>query len=177
MEKPVMADRKYSFSWELLGDIAKGRPNLGFSMNLEVYRLAQLTIRDVLEQQLGSEKTDKILYQAGELAGCEFCNNHLSARSDFGNFMKSLQEIFRELRIGILRIEEADMDKGVLTLTMSEDLDCSGMPETGFSSCTYDEGFIAGILKNFAGRSFRVKEVECWCTGNRTCRFRAEMIN
>jgi hypothetical protein len=33
--------RKYQFSWDLLGDIQLGRPNLGANVRLEVYRLMQ----------------------------------------------------------------------------------------------------------------------------------------
>ena len=49
-----MIDRKYKFSWDLLGDIANGRPNLGPNMRLEVYRLLQFTFRDILEQHFGT---------------------------------------------------------------------------------------------------------------------------
>lgn len=31
--------RRYRFSWDLLGDLALGRPNLGPYTRLEVYRL------------------------------------------------------------------------------------------------------------------------------------------
>jgi uncharacterized protein len=87
-----------------------------------------------------------------------------------------LQETLRELGIGILRIEEADLEQGLLVLTVSEDLDCSGLPELEYEICVYDEGFIAALLENFTGRDFKVKEIDCWCTGDRTCRFRAEAI-
>ena len=48
-------DRKYEFRWELLGDIATGRPNLGPSMRVEVYRLMQFCMRDILEKQYGAD--------------------------------------------------------------------------------------------------------------------------
>jgi hypothetical protein len=35
--------RKYAFSWDLIGDITMGRPNLGNQTRLEVYRLMQFT--------------------------------------------------------------------------------------------------------------------------------------
>jgi hypothetical protein len=167
-------DRKYKFSWDHLGDIAKGRPNLGFRTRLEVYRLAQFSLRDVLEQHVGTDKTDQIFYEAGRLAGCEFYGKLLSSNTDFNDFVKHLQEKLRDMGIGILRMEEADMAKGAFVLTVAEDLDCSGMPELGYEACTYDEGFIAGLLEGFSGRSFKVKEIDCWCTGDRTCRFLAE---
>jgi uncharacterized protein len=171
-----MANRKYKFSWELLGDIAKGRPNLGPTTRLEVYRLMQFTFRDVMEQQIGVEKTDQIFYEAGKLAGAHFYKNCFSNTQDFNSFIKSLQETLRSMGIGILRVEEADMEKGTFILTVSEDLDCSGLPDLGYEVCTYDEGFISGLLESFAGTPFKVKEVDCWCTGDRTCRFTAENI-
>jgi len=32
-------------------------------------------------------------------------------------------------------------------------------------------------MESFTGKTFEVKEVDCWCTGDRTCRFTAEMEN
>lgn len=171
-----MIDRKYAFSWELLGDVAKGRPNLGPHTRLEVYRLMQFAFRDVIEQHMGAEQADQIFYEAGKLAGAEFYKNVLFNVSDFNTFVRGLQETLRSMGIGVLRIEEADLEKGILVLTVSEDLDCSGLPVLGYEVCTYDEGFIAGLLESFTGSPFKVKEVDCWCTGDRTCRFTAETI-
>ena len=45
----TMNERKYPFTWDLLGDLDNGRPNLGRSTRVEVYRLMQFCLRDVLE--------------------------------------------------------------------------------------------------------------------------------
>jgi len=171
-----MSDRKYKFSWDLLGDIVMGRPNLGLNTSIEVYRLMQFSFRDVIEQHVGTEQTDQIFFEAGKMAGSEFCQKLFANIKDFNEFIKSLQETLRDMGIGILRIEEADMEKGTLVLTVSEDLDCSGLPELGYQNCTYDEGFIAGLLESYTGSPFKVKEIDCWCTGDRTCRFTAEIV-
>jgi hypothetical protein len=47
-------DRKYAFSWDLLGDLELRRPNLGNMTRLEVYRLMQFRFRDVLERYPGA---------------------------------------------------------------------------------------------------------------------------
>jgi uncharacterized protein len=172
-----MSIRKYQFSWDLIGDLVLGRPNLGPYTRLEMYRLIQFTFRDVLEQQLGSENTDQLFYQAGKLAGKEFYQRYLGHPIDFHDFVKSLQHLLKEMGVGVLRVEKADLEKGTFVLTVSEDLDCSGLPELHYEICTYDEGFIAGLLENFTGAAFRVKEVDCWCTGDRTCRFTAERLH
>ena len=164
-------DRKYRFSWRILGDIKAGRPNLGPFTRLEVYRLMQYTFRDVLEQEFGAEKADEIFYKAGLLAGKEFFTNAVGAPADLNEFVRKLEQLLMEMSIGIFRIEKADPEKGSFVMTVSEDLDCSGLPETGYGICTYDEGFIAGLMESFTGEMFDVKEIDCWCTGDRTCRF------
>jgi predicted hydrocarbon binding protein len=169
--------RKYEFSWDLLGNIELGRPNLGNNTRLEIYRLMQFCFRDVIEQHVGTEKTDRIFYEAGQLAGRQFYQHLFAGITDFDAFLRRLQETLKEMGVGVLRVEKADIQVGSFVLTISEDLDCSGLPELDFEICTYDEGFIAGLLRCFTGKDFAVKEVDCWCTGDRTCRFTAERID
>ncbi|RJR47919.1 MAG: 4-vinyl reductase [Deltaproteobacteria bacterium] len=169
-------DRKYKFSWNLLGNLDVGRPNLGPVSRLEVYRLMQFCLRDVLEQKLGTEKADEIFYESGRLAGSQFYQHLLAGFTDFHEFIKRLQEILKDMGIGILRMEKEDLQNCSFVLTVSEDLDCSGLPELDYEICVYDEGFIAGLLESFTGKPFVVKEVDCWCTGDRTCRFTADLL-
>jgi uncharacterized protein len=128
-EETPMEDREYSFDWSLLGDIELGRPNLGRNTRLEIYRLMQFTIRDVLEKHLGSQETDNIFYEAERLAGKHFYQHFLTRAENLDAFLSLLQVTLQELGVGILRIEKADLDQGILILTVSEDLDCSGLPE------------------------------------------------
>lgn len=159
------------FSWDCLGDINLGRANLGPDMPVIVYRLFQFTLRDALNREYGCEQASHLLREAGKLAGIEFCKNVLDKSLDFGGFVAQLQKKLAELRIGILRLESADMDKLEFMLTVEEDLDCSGLPITEESVCDYDEGFIAGILNEYTGKKFTAREIDCWANGDRTCRF------
>lgn len=171
----MLTERKYQFSWDLLGDIALGRPNLGATTRIEVYRLMLFSFRDIIEQRYGTDAVDAVFYEAGRLAGREFYAHMMKDVSDFPAFIKQLQALLVELGIGVLRVEEADQQTGSFVLTVSEDLDCSGLPDTGEVVCIYDEGFIASLLECFTGKRYRVKEVDCWCVGDRTCRFTADL--
>jgi predicted hydrocarbon binding protein len=42
--------------------------------------------------------------------------------------------------------------------------------------CQYDEGFIGGILDTYVGRPFSVREVDCWASGERVCRFEVRQV-
>ena len=148
-------------------------PNIGDQISLIPYRMLQYTVRDVIEQKIGTKACDDLYYEAGEVAGNVFFEKFLIEFKDLplNGFVGELQRVLKDLGIGILRVEKADADKGEFTLTVSEDLDCSGLPDLGIEVCNYDEGFIAGIFFKYTGVTFKAKEVDCWCSGDRTCRF------
>ncbi len=165
-----------SFEWTMLGKIDVGRPNLGLTTDVSVYRLMQFTLRDVLIKDFGVEKADHTFYRAGETAGRHFYENLITKRDSFGEFVAELQDVLKQLKIGILRVEKGDVENLPLTLTIAEDLDCSGLPVCDEQICTYDEGFIGGLLSAHTGKDFSVKEVDCWCSGDRVCRFDVKLV-
>ena len=170
--------RHYKFSWDLIGNIDEGRPHLGIKMDLDIYRLMQFTLKDVMEEKLGTEETDALFYSAGKLAGKHFYTNYIEPVSTLEELISKAQKILREKGIGILKIEESLLEQGKMMLTIDEDLDCSGLPEIDYETCVYDEGFVAALFESFTKKSWSAKEIDCWCTGARTCRFMAtEMIN
>jgi predicted hydrocarbon binding protein len=165
----------YNFSWDQLGDIEEGRPNLGKQTSVAVYRLMEYTMRAVLEKEYGDEQTRWLLAQAGRLAGQEFCKNMLDISLPFNKFIAQLHDALLDLSVGVLKMEKSDIENMSFMATVSEDLDCSGLPIRGVTVCDYDEGFIEGIFTVYTGKAFTVKEIDCWTTGERTCRFTINM--
>ena len=143
-------------------------------VHVAVYRLMQYTLRDVLIRDYGVEEADKIFFEAGKRAGEEYCENILTEKRDLNGLFADLQSTMKEFGIGIFRVESADWERGSFVVTVAEDLDCSGIPICSEEICIYDEGFIAGLLLAYTGKDFIVKEVDCWGTGDRVCRFSVE---
>jgi class 3 adenylate cyclase/predicted hydrocarbon binding protein len=159
------------FDWCMLGNAGEGRPNLGFTMDVSMYRLMQFTLRDVLIKDFDTATADRIFYEAGEIAGRAVYENLVTQKDSFDEFIHDLQELLKKMKIGILRVEKSDLEEMTFTLTVAEDLDCSGLPVCDETVCTYDEGFISGLLSAHTGGKFKVKEIDCWCSGDRVCRF------
>ena len=168
----VEAESHYRFEWSKLGDVKEGREHLGEQMPVLVYRLLEYSMNDVLFQNFGIEKTDELFRQAGYKAGSEFAKNVLDLNVDECAFVAKLAKTLEDLKIGILRMEEADFEKGEFIITVHEDLDCSGLPPTGEVVCKYDEGFLAAILEAYTNKPYKVKEIDCWSSGSRVCRFK-----
>jgi hypothetical protein len=84
------------FSWEDLGDIEAGRPNLGQSVPVAMYRLLQFTLREANATAHGSEAARRALVEAGRTAGREFCRRMLDRSLPVGPFLAALQRTLRE---------------------------------------------------------------------------------
>jgi hypothetical protein len=162
------------FDWSDLGDIAGGRPHLGTEVSVLLYRLMQFSLRDAAIQMHGVTQADEMFRTAGRTAGRAVFDHLLDRPEDVNALVAKVQETFRDLKIGIMRVEHADPDAGSYTLTVAEDLDCSGLPPMGETICAYDEGLIAGLLESCTGLRFEVHEVDCWASGDRVCRFEAK---
>ena len=166
-----------NFSWDKLGDIAAGRPNLGENVPVMVYRLFEYALGDILAHELGRDKAEELTRAAGFKAGQEFAANVLDTNLPMEEFVADLTEKLLALKIGVLRIEQTDQQKGTFTVTIAEDLDCSGLPPTGELVCNYDEGFLEGIFGTYGKAKFVVREVDCWATGAKTCRFKGYRVD
>ena len=151
------------------------RSNLGAELPVMVYRMLEFSLKEELRQRFGRETQIDIFRSAGRMAGEYFAKNFLDMTLPLDQFVGALQNKMQELKIGVLRIEDVDEASGKIILTVAEDADCSGLPVLGETVCNYDEGFIAGILSLYSGKQYTAIEVDCWATGDRVCRFRAEV--
>lgn len=151
------------------------RENLGAELPVLVYRLLEFSLKGELTRRFGKGTQVDIFRSAGREAGEYFAKNMLNLDQPLDQFVSELQKKMQDLKIGVLRIEHVDEASGKIILTIAEDADCSGLPVLGETVCNYDEGFIAGILSTYSGKPYTVIEVDCWATGDRVCRFHANV--
>lgn len=172
MANIFMDGSHHVFSWEKLGNIKEGRGDLGEDVPVVVYRLLEYCMNHVLAEEFGVDEANELFRKAGYLAGSEFAKNVLNLNLELDAFVAHLQKTLKDLRIGILRIESMEEESGTIILTVAQDLDCSGLPPTNEVVCNYDEGFLSGILEAYTKKPYFVREIDCWASGDRVCRFR-----
>lgn len=172
MSNIFMDNSHHTFSWNKLGNIIEGRGDLGDTAPVLVYRLLQYSINHVLSAEYGAERADELFRMAGHIAGSEFAKNNLDLTLNLNGFTAQLQKCLKDFKIGILQIEQSCEENGSIVLTVAQDLDCSGLPPSNEVVCTYDEGFLAGILETYTSKPYIVREIDCWASGDRVCRFR-----
>ncbi len=178
MNNPFMEQGQHHiFSWDKLGNIKDGRGDLGEEVPVLVYRLMEYSMNHVLAAEYGTEQANELFRKAGYLAGSEFAKNALDLTLGLDAFVAHLQETLKAEKIGILRIEQMDEKDGTIILTVAQDLDCSGLPPTNEVVCNYDEGFLSGVLEAYTTKPYTVREIDCWASGDRVCRFRCSLKN
>ena len=170
-----MADRKPISFEEYLQYDEKSRENLGEELPVLVYRMLEYSLKEELCRRYGKEAQVDIFRKAGRMAGEYFAKHMLNLNPPLDEFVSELQKQLQELKIVVLRIENVDEESGKIILTVAEDADCSGLPVLGETVCNYDEGFISGILSVYSGKLYTAVEVDCWATGDRVCRFHANV--
>lgn len=176
METNIFLAEKLPIQFEEYLQYNEGsRGNLGEELPVVVYRLLEYSLKEELIQQFGKDVQVDIFRKAGRRAGEYFAKQMLNMDQPLDQFVGELQAKMQELKIGVLRIEDVDEESGKIILTVAEDADCSGLPVLGETVCNYDEGFISGILSLYSGKPYTAVEVDCWATGDRVCRFRAEV--
>ena len=178
MEQNIfMAERKPIQLDDYLRYDSASRGNLGAELPVMVYRMLEYALREELVQRFDKQTQIEAFRGAGRRAGEYFARNFLDLDQPLDQFVGQLQQKLQEFKIGVLRIEDVDETSGKIILTVSEDADCSGLPVLGETVCNYDEGFLAGVLSLYSGKPYQAIEVDCWATGDRVCRFRAEIVN
>ena len=178
MEPNIFMENQKPISFEqYLQYDENSRSNLGETLPVLVYRMLEYSIKEELIAQFGKEAQIDIFRKAGQRSGEYFAHHMLHLDQPMNEFISELQTKMQDLKIGVLRIENVNEQSGRIILTISEDADCSGLPVLGETVCNYDEGFISGILSVYTGKPYSAIEIDCWATGDRVCRFRADVID
>ena len=174
-ENIFLRDRKPVSFEDYLQYDEKSRGNLGEELPVLVYRMLEYSLKEELCRRYGKDVQIDVFRSAGRMAGEHFAKKFLNLDQPLNQFVGDLQKKLLELKIGVLRIESVNEETGKIVLTVSEDADCSGLPILGETVCNYDEGFISGILSTYSGKLYTAVEVDCWATGDRVCRFHADI--
>jgi predicted hydrocarbon binding protein len=64
-----------------------------------------------------------------------------------------------------------------LNFSVYECFECSHMPDIGQPVCKFDEGILTKLLSSKLDKSVRVKEVECYATGQDHCTFEVSILD
>ncbi|WP_448589376.1 hypothetical protein [Thermodesulfobium sp.] len=144
-----------------VGNLDAGRPNLGLLMPVFMCRFFLISVQEKLREKFGQLEADKVFYEAFFLAGNEFCEKFVSHEGDVKKFLISLQTSFKDQRLGILQLEDIDLNSLYFEVSLLEDVFCSGIQQEEHL-LSLSEGFLAGIFSFYFKRIFEARALSLW---------------
>ena len=156
-----MATRTYEFNWDIIGDLQEGRPNLGGQVNLILYRVMQYTFHEIAVKQFGNDESNRLFYEAGNIAGRFFFDNFLVKDKDLplDSFLEKLRAVLDENCIRFLRIDSVNEAAGEFAISVAAGFEGDALDAIKLADCDYDNGFVEGVLFKYAGKDFKAKGV------------------
>lgn len=162
------------FKLSAIGDTSP-RTTLGPLTSVEIFRIMRTSLADIIVSSLGEETANAAIYNTGKAVGGEIGRAFLADAKDLNDFIQKVRELLIKLKIGVLSVVSADLEKGQVVIRVDECTTCSGVPNTGKCICYFEGGVIAGALKFFIKKEVKATETKCWGTGDNFCEFFVEI--
>ena len=123
-ENIFLANRSKITLEDYLGYNCSGRGNLGEDVPVFVYRMLEYSLKEILSETYGKDVQAELFRKAGFKAGTFFARKMLDTGLEFNAFVAQLQQKLQEMKIGVMRIEELDLERGRLLWASGAGRDC-----------------------------------------------------
>lgn len=156
---------------ELIGDPVKGRPTLGATAPVAMFRTLRLVgMMESLNNMIGDAST--LVYTSGKEVGKKLGKTIVEKiGKEIEQFVPAVAREVKNLGIGMMNITKADVEHGFLEIKVDECITCSGAPNINQRVCHFEAGFISGVLERLLDKTVNVIETKCNCMGEDGCVF------
>jgi hypothetical protein len=113
--------------------------------------------QNMLENVEGHKEDTDYLRKEGYSAGVEFSNNIMDMVILPDDSINTLQKKLHDYKINVLRMESYDIDTGNITISFEHEIDFNKLQLSNNDLCSFNEGFVAGILEVYTGRKYDVQ--------------------
>lgn len=159
---------------EIVGDPVKGRPTLGPTVPIEMFRAMRLLgMMQGMDALIGNASS--LVYSAGREVGKPIgAQLAEAARGDLGTFVELTAKKMADLGVGVVSLAAARPEDGYLLVDVNECITCSGIDPIGKKICHFEAGIISAVLEAFTRKANTVVETKCNATGDGVCQFEAK---
>ena len=147
------------------------RTTLGPTTSVEIFRIVRTSLGSIISLQLGKDNANKAIYSAGKAVGGEVGRVFLSEAKELEDFVQKVRDLLITLKIGVLSVVSADVEKGKFVVRVDECVSCSGTTNIGEAVCYFEGGVIAGIMKFYLKKEIIAIETKCYGLGDNFCEF------
>ncbi|MEQ1530999.1 MAG: V4R domain-containing protein [Methylococcales bacterium] len=156
----------------------ENRIDLGPMVPIRLFQVLRMVALGSNVEDILGQGAPALVYQSGQGLGLTIGHivSAASADKDLESYVGKIEQLCRQLSIGLLIPEKVDLKAGVLELRVDECVSCAGIHNVAAPICHFEAGMVGGIVKTFFNRNVRATETKCNATGDKTCLIRVNLL-
>jgi hypothetical protein len=155
----------------------ENRLDLGPMVPIRLFQVLRMVALGSNVEDILGQGAPALVYHSGQGLGLAI-GQIVAANSekDLETYVGKIEQLCRQLSIGLLIPEKVDLSAGILELRVDECVSCAGIHNVAAPICHFEAGMVGGIVKSFFNRNVKATETKCNATGDKTCLIRVNLL-
>jgi len=155
----------------------ENRLDLGPMVPIRLFQVLRMVALGSNVEDILGQGAPALVYHSGQGLGLAI-GQIVAANSDkdLETYVGKIEQLCRQLSIGLLIPEKVDLSAGILELRVDECVSCAGIHNVSAPICHFEAGMVGGIVKTFFNRNVKATETKCNATGDKTCLIRVNLL-
>lgn len=155
----------------------ENRYDLGPLIPIRLFQVLRMVALGSNVEDILGQGAPSLVYHSGQSLGTTL--GQLVAGNvdkDLEVYVGKIQQLCRQLCIGLVVPDKVDLSGGVLELRVDECVSCAGIHNVTAPICHFEAGMVGGIVKAFFNRNVKATETKCNALGDKTCLIRVDLL-
>jgi uncharacterized protein len=155
----------------------ENRTDLGPMIPIRLFQVLRMVGLGANVEDILGQGAPALVYHSGQ--GLGLALGHIvaaTANNDLEVYVGKIEQICRQLSIGLLVPDKVDLKAGILELRVDECVSCAGIHKVSAPICHFEAGMVGGIVKTFFNRNVKATETKCNALGDKTCLIRVDLL-
>lgn len=155
----------------------ENRHDLGPLIPIRLFQVLRMVALGSNVEDILGQGAPSLVYHSGQGLGTTL-GQIVAANTDndLDNYVGKIQQLCRQLCIGLVVPDKVDLSAGRLELRVDECVSCAGIHSVSAPICHFEAGMVGGIVKAFFKRNVKATETKCNALGDKTCLIRVDLL-
>jgi len=155
----------------------ENRLDLGPMVPIRLFQVLRMVALGSNVEDILGQGAPALVYHSGQGLGLAIGQIvAATANNDLETYVGKIEQLCKQLSIGLLVPEKVDLKAGLLELRVDECVSCAGIHNVSSPICHFEAGMVGGIVKTFFNRNVKATETKCNALGDKTCLIKVNLL-
>jgi predicted hydrocarbon binding protein len=155
----------------------ENRNDLGPLIPIRLFQVLRMVALGSNVEDILGQGAPSLVYYSGQNLGMALGQIvAATVDKDLESYVGKIEQVCRQLCIGLLVPDRVDLSAGVLELRVDQCVSCAGIHNVSAPICHFEAGMVGGIVKSFFKRNVKATETKCNALGDKTCLIHVDLL-